>query len=694
MTLSSGTLLNNRYRIVSILGLGGMGAVYRALDEHLGISVALKENLILTDEYTRQFQREANILSILRQPNLPQVRDYFSVPAQGQYLVMDFIDGEDLRARINRQRILPEKEVILIGVLICDALSYLHSRKPPIVHRDIKPGNIKITPEGEAYLVDFGLAKVFAANQATSTGARAMTPGFSPPEQYGTALTDARTDIYSLGATLYAVLTGMVPEDGLARATGKEQLTPIRDLEGKVNRRLAAIVEKALELDPLDRFQTAEEFRKALVEVGEVNPASINRLTISPPTVTIESPAGEESFASRDEAAAKKASRLRSSHARRRRILLKRIGISIPIVIAIIALVVLAAQSQLPGFRAVVPSATPLKNTTGTQTAQVTASAGTTTMSTTAALPTLLPAETIQPSITPTTIPTATSIAAGIPQIAFASNRTGSTQIWLMNADGSNLIQLTANPSGACQPSWSPDGLQIAFVSPCLGKDNYAGGRIFIINVDGKNLHPLPMPNNPEGDYDPAWSPDGNKIAFTSRNGIFTQIFVFNFDTSTSINISNTKTLDSTPAWSPDSKFIAFSRQTVNIMIWLMSDKGQNQAPLNLYPASINSFDPSWTPDGQLILFSQNKANSGIPWLTARRLNDQTTTGGFRIPASGQDIGPVAGANISPDGLWIVYESWPDGKNHDIFLITINGTDRTQLTNDAAFDFSPAFRLK
>jgi len=132
----------------------------------------------------------------------------------------------------------------------------------------------------------------------------------------------------------------------------------------------------------------------------------------------------------------------------------------------------------------------------------------------------------------------------------------------------------------------------------------------------------------------------------------------------------------------------------VNIMIWLMSDIGQNQAPLNLYPASINSFDPSWTPDGQLILFSQNKANSGIPWLIARRLNDQTTTGGFRIPASGQDIGPVAGANISPDGLWIVYESWPDGKNHDIFLITINGTDRTQLTNDAAFDFSPAFRRK
>src|SRR5512137_2192879 len=102
MTLSSGTLLNNRYRIVAILGQGGMGAVYRAIDEHLGVSVAVKENLFLTDEYSRQFQREANILAGLRQPSLPHVRDYFSVPNQGQYLVMDFIEGEDLRGRIER----------------------------------------------------------------------------------------------------------------------------------------------------------------------------------------------------------------------------------------------------------------------------------------------------------------------------------------------------------------------------------------------------------------------------------------------------------------------------------------------------------------------------------------------------------------------------------------------------------------
>ena len=346
MALTAGTLLNNRYRIVSILGQGGMGAVYRAVDEHLGVSVAVKENLFLTDEYARQFQREASILAGLHHASVPQVRDYFTVPGQGQYLVMDFIEGEDLRARIERERILPDKEVILIGVLICDALAYLHSRKPSIVHRDLKPGNIKITPEGEAYLVDFGLAKIMSPSQATSTGARAMTPGFSPPEQYGTARTDARTDIYSLGATLYAVLTGMIPEDGLARATGKDELTHIRDLEPKVSRRLATAVEKALELDPEMRYQTAQEFRDALVEAGDMNPASVNHLTVPPPPAVTENAAAEIPEVAVDADAAQRASRQRSSRARHRRTILKRLAYGLPLAAFAILLVVFISQPQ------------------------------------------------------------------------------------------------------------------------------------------------------------------------------------------------------------------------------------------------------------------------------------------------------------------------------------------------------------
>jgi len=225
MLLERGTLLNNRYRIVEILGQGGMGSVYRSVDENLGMEVAVKDNLFTTDEYARQFRREAVILANLRHPNLPRVTDHFVITGQGQYLVMDYIEGEDLRQRLERVGVLPEEELIIVGAAVCDALSYLSSRNPPIIHRDLKPGNVKITPQGQIFLVDFGLAKALVGSQATTTGARAMTPGYSPPEQYGTARTDQRSDIYSLAATLYVALTGATPEDALARAMDQADLT-------------------------------------------------------------------------------------------------------------------------------------------------------------------------------------------------------------------------------------------------------------------------------------------------------------------------------------------------------------------------------------------------------------------------------------------------------------------------------------
>src|SRR5687767_4909224 len=283
MLLERDILLHKRYRIQENLGQGGMGSVYRAVDENLGMEVAVKENLFTTEEYARQFRLEAVILANLRHPNLPRVSDHFVIAGEGQYLIMDFIDGEDLRQRMERVGVLPDDEVIQVGAAMCDALYYLHTRKPGILHRDIKPGNVKISPDGHIFLVDFGLAKVIQGNQATTTGARAMTPGYSPPEQYGTARTDARTDIYSLGATLYAALTGVIPEDGLARAMDNAQLTPLRKRNPDVSRRLASVIEKAMEVDPSDRYQLADAFKVALLSTKSKTQQLTGTYTVAPP---------------------------------------------------------------------------------------------------------------------------------------------------------------------------------------------------------------------------------------------------------------------------------------------------------------------------------------------------------------------------------------------------------------------------
>jgi serine/threonine-protein kinase len=261
--LSTGTTLEGRYRIRGVLGQGGMSRVYLADALRLEMPVAIKENLQDTPEARQQFENEARLLARLAHPNVPRVLDSFTnTQTQRQYLVMEYVEGEDLAAMIKRVGPLPEAVSLAWIRQILDAVEYLHAQNPPVIHRDIKPANIKITPQGKAVLVDFGISKFYDPSRGTVTGMPAVTAGFAPPEQYGFKTTQ-RSDVYALGATLYTMLTGKTPPEAPLRQAGEEPLVLPGQL-ASVSEQTEGTILRALEVENTRRWQSVGELRAAL----------------------------------------------------------------------------------------------------------------------------------------------------------------------------------------------------------------------------------------------------------------------------------------------------------------------------------------------------------------------------------------------------------------------------------------------
>ncbi len=723
MTLERGALLHKRYRIVEILGQGGMGSVYRAVDENLGVDVAVKENLFTTDEYARQFRLEAVILANLRHPNLPRVTDHFVIGDQGQYLVMDYIEGEDLRQRMERQGNITEDEAILLGAAMCDALAYLHTRKPPILHRDLKPGNVKITPEGHIFLVDFGLAKVLHGSQATTTGARAMTPGYSPPEQYGTARTDPRTDIYSLGATLYAALSGIIPEDGLARAMDNTQLTPLRKRNGKVSRRLASAIEKAMGVDPADRFQHADDFKNALLGSKSKTQRLPGDYVIAPPPPSSGDSQKKNSLekasnplsdfnpsdfmgGTQEEAPVFKPPRKKASFPRR--LVTAVLWLLLILAAGTVGLVRFAPQfvppillSQLNALQIpfLVPAIThtqvsPSETSVATESPIETDPVVQGTITRT---PTVPPTATARPTITFT--PTAnlfpnagpTALGGTLGQIAFASDRTGIPQIYLINTDGTDLHPLTNMSEGACQPNWSPDGSLIVFVSPCRGRAEffesiYSSSSLYVIKPDGTELRSLTI--IPGSDFDPAWSPDGERIAFASERDGQKEIYLLTVDSGAVIRLTNSPlgVENTQPSWSPDGTQIVYTVKRLEAyQVWAMSATGRDNVQLVRSGQTLWDYLPFWSTDGTTIFFNQRNLGPGRPWLMSIPFAEYATRDAVRLDLPT----PIEDVEFSPDGLWITFESTDENGNRDVYYSSVTGGNRTRLTDDPGVDFDP-----
>src|SRR5881394_4083075 len=248
--LTEGTVLQGRYRIIRQLGQGGMGAVYEAMDERLDTMVALKETLFADERLRKQFEREARLLARMHHPALPRVSDHFS-EGDGQFLVMQFIPGDDLSQMMARkQGPFPPDQVLTWGDQLLDALDYLHTQDPQIIHRDIKPQNLKLTSRGQIILLDFGLAKGQAGEISriiTAASIFGYTPNYAPLEQIQGLGTDQRSDLYALAATLYHLITGVKPPDALTRAAAlvNGQVDPLRPAS-EVNTEVAPGVDVVL----------------------------------------------------------------------------------------------------------------------------------------------------------------------------------------------------------------------------------------------------------------------------------------------------------------------------------------------------------------------------------------------------------------------------------------------------------------
>lgn len=266
--IETGTLLQNRYKIEKQIGAGGMGAVYLAVDERFGSYVAIKETFYKDADLRDAFEREARLLNSLHHPVLPHVSDYFT-DSNGLFLVMEYIDGEDLSEIIKRKGAFAVGDVLRWINSLLDALDFLHSQEPPIIHRDIKPHNLKITTRGDVILLDFGLAKLNSDDNSGALSVFGYSRKYSPLEQIQGTGTDARSDIFALGATAFHLLTGKPPVDVLTRAAEivaghNDPLQLASHLNTEVSLDVAQVLNSALALNPAQRFFSAKAARQAL----------------------------------------------------------------------------------------------------------------------------------------------------------------------------------------------------------------------------------------------------------------------------------------------------------------------------------------------------------------------------------------------------------------------------------------------
>ena len=698
MELLTDTLLHNRYRILHQLGIGGMGSVYLAFDTSLEVQVAVKINLNPSRESTTQFIREARLLASLRHPNLPLVTDYFLID-NSQVLVMDYIPGDNLDMVLKREGPQPVEKVLNLAMQIGSALAYLHSQNPPVVHRDIKPANLKLTPQGQVILVDFGIAKASDMMQATATGAQGFTPGFAPPEQYGSARTGPYSDQYAFAATLYTLLTNQVPAESVQRILGQAILTPISLLNPQVPSYVQAAIEKAMAFKPEDRFASVEEFVQALTRPSieaTVLPDGITQRA-QPITPTVQSPTRKVS-----EIAA-------PAHKRKISPWIWGLVGGIVIFVAVIA-IVLTGLLLMPKDN--LTSASP----TAVQILAQQAATTTVTPMPPTETQKPLPSPTITPTLTstvtetPSPLPTDTPADTATPQprplgegklVAFVSDREDNQtlQVWTMKVwldqmgqiFASDFTQRTFGAGNKQYPSWSPDGTRLLYSAP--GEDPSFGLDIYLLDITDPNAKPINLTRLEGDDTLPSWSPDGKIIAFTNIGRYVPdvkQIYFMSPDGSNRRRIS-TDFIEYDPFWTPKMDwllYVIFARDHHYLFKRAQTDDYATPEPFDRegYFGRLGEVaDPAISPDGNSIAYTR------IVGLIKKIYVADFSAHGGKIAVITPNNTKETDPTWSSDSQYIAFTSGRDG-NFEIYIMTSVGQLQTNLTNNPAIDMQPAWQ--
>ncbi len=647
MTLQIGEIIKERYRVLQMLASGGMGIVYRAKDESLGVDVALKV-AIPGKISAAHMQKNATILAGLHHPGIPRITDTFELDDGTQVLVMDFVPGEDLKKKVETFGPVKAGEAIKIITEIGNALQYMHKQEPPVIHLDVKPGNIRIKPDGKAMLIDFDLAATVQDNLAQpTTHEQGLTPGFAAPEQYN-RMADTRSDQYGLASTLFFILTSTMLPDGITRASGNDQLPG--QAASRIPLDILTCLEKALRINPSDRYVDIQAFLDSLTSIIKTQPEL-------------------SSITTRNQ---------RRTQPRSRKQLI------ISVLAILTGLMVLGVGGYLFLF----------KPATFEQSTIIPAPTVTVTLINTTVL--LKPTRQ-ESTIPPTPLPEVTAIPAvieptplggGSGLYAYVSEKTGIPQVFLGSSDSIIQEQITNIPEGACQPDWSPDGTQIVYVSPCPTKSQltgrkepYGGAGLFIYTIEKKQV--VPVPSKPGGDFDPAWSPDGKRIAFTSLRNQTPQINVYDLDSDTTRQLTTTTFANRQPAWSPDGTMLAFtSARTGTQQIWFMAADGSGQSAFSRQNSGA-AFTADWSPDGKDLVFSLTNSMQ----LAAKSTSSARTDEVILNPRLTYAYNP----DFSPDGQWILFDSNIDG-NFQVYRISIKGSGAESLTPGDEKAYQPVWK--